>query len=343
MATLREISKITGYSITTISRVLNGDDTLKVTDNTRNMILEAARRMAYPNKWNMNKKNYSEEYLKLGIVEMVSTRESQKNPYYYYVKNSVEKYCFSNGMETFMMQYDFREDCYRSAAPRKLDGILAIGQFREGQIEAMRNYTSRIVFLESAPYPDKFCCVIPDYEVGIRQGVDYLIAQGHRKIIFVGPEFTTDSTYRQAPELRRKFFSEYLCQYGGKAEGIFMDVECQGDDMVEQIIQYVKGFQDVEERPTAFFTYNETTALGVLRAIQLLGYQVPEDFSIMSYNDTILATVAQPQLSGVRIHIDEMVKNAVWLMERLNRDKEQIPVKISVPTSLVIRESVKPV
>ena len=67
MATLRELSEITGYSIATISRVLNGDETLKVTENTRTMILEAAGRMAYPNKHNINRKNNSAEHLKLGI------------------------------------------------------------------------------------------------------------------------------------------------------------------------------------------------------------------------------------------------------------------------------------
>lgn len=343
MATLRELADITGYSIATISRVLNEDDTLKVTDHTRNLILEAAGRAAYPNRRNIDRKVEVREHLKLGVVEMVTTRESEMDPYYLYVKNNVEKCCFSNGMETFVMQYDARGGCYRSAAPRELDGILAIGQFREEQIEAMRRCTSQIVFLESSPFPEKFCSVIPNYEVGVRQGVDYLIAQGHRKIVFVGPEFATDSTCRQAPELRRKFFSEYLSQCGECMEGILMKIESRGADVTEQIIEYVRGFREEEERPTAFFAYNEPTALGVLRALQIAGYQVPQDFSIMSYNDTVLATVTQPQLSGIRIHIEEMVKNAVWLMDRLNRDEDEIPLKISVPSTLVIRESVKPV
>ena len=343
MATLRELSEITGYSIATISRVLNGDETLKVTENTRTMILEAAGRMAYPNKHNINRKNNSAEHLKLGIVEMVSVEESEKDPYYLYMKNNVEKCCFSNGMETFAMQYDVQEGCYRSVVSRELDGILAIGQFREEQIIAMKKCTSRIVFLESSPFPETFCSVVPDYEVGIRQGVNYLVEQGHRKIVFVGPEFSTDSTCRQAPELRRRIFSEYLKQCGEEIEGVLMDAEWQGDVVAEQIIQYVRELPEAEERPTAFFTYNETTALGVLRALQIMGYQVPEDFSILSYNDTVLATVTQPQWSGIRIHIEEMVKNAVWLMERLVRGEDEIPLKISVPSTLVIRESVKPV
>ncbi len=175
MATLRELSEITGYSIATISRVLNGDETLKVTENTRSMILEAAGKADYPSKQNTNKKNGSELHLKLGLVEMVTAQESEKDPYYLYVKNNVEQCCFANGIETFVMQYDEGEGCYRSAASRELDGILAIGQFREEQIAAMEKCASHIVFLESAPFPEKYCSVMPDYEVGIRQGIDYLI------------------------------------------------------------------------------------------------------------------------------------------------------------------------
>lgn len=343
MATLRELSEITGYSIATISRVLNGDETLKVTENTRSMILEAAGKADYPSKQNINKKNGSGVHLKLGIVEMVTTQESEKDPYYLYVKNNVEQCCFANGMETFVMQYDENEGIYRSAASRELDGILAIGQFREEQIVAIEKCTSRIVFLESAPFPEKYCSVMPDYEVGIRQGVDYLIAQGHRKIVFVGPEFSTDSTCQQAPELRRKFFADYMKRQGKEAEGILLDAEWQGDDVAEQIMQYVKDFQESGERPTAFFTYNETTALGVFRALQIMGYQVPDDFSILSYNDTALATMMQPKLSGIHINIEEMVKHAVWLMERMATGEGEIPLRISVPATLVVRESVRSV
>lgn len=342
MATLRELSEITGYSIATISRVLNGDSTLKVTESTRTVILEAAGKAAYPTRQNVNRENSPGLHLKLGIVEMVTVQESEKDPYYLYVKSNVEKCCFASGIETFVMQYDDEGECYRSAASRELDGILAIGQFREEQIMAMEKCTPRIVFLESAPFPEKFCSVMPNYEVGIRQGVDYLVEQGHRKIVFVGPEFSTDSTCRQAPELRRKIFADYIKRYE-EAEGILLESEWQGDDVAEQIIQYVRGIQDLAKRPTAFFTYNETAALGVFRALQILEYQVPDDFSILSYNDTALATMMQPKLSGIHINIEEMVKHAVWMMERMAKGEGEIPLRISVPATLVIRESVKPV
>lgn len=339
MATLRELSKITGYSIATISRVLNGDEALKVTENTRSLILEAAGKADYPSKRYISKKNQTEQHIKIGIVEMEATGELERDPYYLYVKSNVEKCCFSNGIETYVMQYNTNEDCYRSAADRELDGILAIGQFDERQITAMEEYTSRIVFLESAPFPERFCSVTPDYEVGIRQGVEYLLAKRHRKIVFAGPEFSPDSTCRPAPEKRRKYFSDYLKHYKGRAEGILLDID--EEDAPAQILQYLDKIDDMEDKPTAFFAYNEVTAMEILKAVQSRGGHVPEDYSILSYNDTILATMTQPQLSGIRINIEEMVKNAVRLMQRTVKGEEEIPLKISVPSSLSERESVK--
>lgn len=342
MATLRELSEITGYSIATISRVLNEDETLKVTDSTRKMILEAAGRVDYSNKHGINRKNSPGEHLKIGIVEMDATQESGKDPYYLYMKSNVEKCCFSNGMETVVMQYDGEEECYRSAGSREIDGILAIGQFSKERIEAMKKITFRIVFLDSIPSPEEFCSVVPNFEVGIRQGMDYLIQQGHRRIAFVGPEYSTDSTSRQALELRRRFFGDYLRQCENpQIEGILLDTQWMESDVSEQILKYLKELGDTQPKPTAFFAFNETTAMGVLRALQILGYQVPEDFSILSYNDTVLATMTQPHLSGIRIHMDEMVEHAVSLLEKIIRGKKFIPFQISVPSTLVVRESVR--
>lgn len=341
MATLKELSQITGYSIATISRVLNEDATLNVTDSTRKMILEAAGRIDYSSKHGGSRKSAG-EHLKIGIVEMNRVQDAAKDPYYLYLKSNVENCCFENGMETVMMQYDEGNECYRSAVPKEINGILAIGQFREEQIEAMRKCTSQIVFLDSSPYPEEFCSVVPNYEVGIRQGLGYLVKMGHKNIAFVGPEFSTDSTSRRALELRRKYFCDYLEHYKETGvEGVLIDTVWQEEDISERIIEYFRELKDTEKKPTAFFAFNETTAMGVLRALQIMGYQVPEDFSILSYNDTVLATLTQPQLSSIRIHLEEMVQQAVNLLERVTREKDVIPLKISIPSSLTKRESVK--
>lgn len=345
MATLRELAEITGYSIATISRVLNKDATLKVTDDTRNAILEAVKRTGYVNGKNDSSPNEygkaaSGEHLKVGIIEGVNVGEAEINPYYLYLKSSVENSCFSCGIETFIMQYDRWEGSYRCAVPRELDGILAIGQFHVEQIAAMRKCCPKIVFIDSSPYPEEFCSVVPDYDTGIRQGVEYLKRQGHRKIVFVGPKLTVDSLCRPYPERRRAFFCDYVAYCVEDVEAALLDTERLAGDVVEKVTEYISGLKE-DERPTAFFTYNDPTAIGVYRALELMGCRVPEDFSVLSYNDTAFADTVTSQLSSICINIEEMAGNAVWLMKRLIEEGRRVPVKVAVSSVLQIKESVK--
>ncbi len=342
MATLRELAEITGYSIATISRVLNGDSTLKVTESTRTTILEAAGRMSYAGRQSVHKKCAPGEHRKIGIVEMAGARELEKNPYYLYLKGSVEKSCFSNELETFILQYDEKRGSYHCAVPKELDGIIAIGQFQTEKIEAMKKCSPQIVFIDASPFPREFCSVLPDYELGIRLGMDYLIHQGHRKIMFVGPEFTTDAVCRPSPEIRRRIFLDYAASCGTDVEAFLLDTaEAQTEKVMEEVTAYINGLKESDSRPTAFITFNDPTAIGVLQGLQRMGYQAPEDFSILSYNDTALATIMKPQISSICLNIEAMAENAVWLIRRLIEEDYMVPLKISISPSLQIGESVK--
>ena len=104
------------------------------------------------------------------------------------------------------------------------------------------------------------------------------------------------------------------------------------------IEQYIKEDPDPAK---VFFCYNEKTAINVVRGILNLGCRIPEDFGVVSYNDTVLATLSQPNLTGIKIPIKEMAAIAVRMFKDAVGEKEWLPVKIQVPSKLVIRESLK--
>ena len=341
MATLKELAQATGYSIATISRVLNNDKTLNVTDNTRKMILEEAFRMNYVSKHATNRKNKKEHY-KIGIVEMENLQMQLSDTYYLYLRNEIENCCFDKEIETVMLQYDMENGIYKSAVPKTLDAVIAIGQFSEDQINSMETCTSKIIFVDSSPCPERFCSVVPDFEIGIQQGIDYLIDAGHRVIAFVGPEYAIDSVSRRALELRRKLFKEQMKQRTEQGvKGLIIDLAWRETDVAGKITDYLRTLSIEGPRPTAFFAFNESTAMGILQALTMQNYQVPEDFSLLSYNDSVLASMTQPQLSSIRIHMKEMAQMAVEIIEKNMDEREILPYRISVPSTLVIRDSVK--
>lgn len=96
--------------------------------------------------------------------------------------------------------------------------------------------------------------------------------------------------------------------------------------------------------PTAFLCSNEESAIGAVAALKEAGLSVPEDISIVSFDDTPKSTLVEPLLSSVSTHVEEMAKTALRLLaERVpvgtNAAVRTIPLKVIVPPSLVVRDS----
>ena len=239
MATLKEISELTGYSIATISRVLNHDVSLSVTDSTREEILRVAGKLDYESK-SVRSSRKKAAQLRIGMIEMMDSQMKLEAPYYLYLKSSLDKSCFEEGFETVTLQYDEEEECYKSNSQSGLNGIIAVGQFGARQVHAMEQWTNQIVFLDSSPYEDRFSSVVPNFQVGIHQGVNYLAEMGHKTIAFVGPLMSTDSMGNDAPEKRRKIFGEYMKYYRKDLKAVYLDTDREAANVLEKTSAYLK-------------------------------------------------------------------------------------------------------
>jgi LacI family transcriptional regulator len=350
MSTLKEIANECGFSVATISRVLNRDETLNVPQSTREIIFDTAEKLNYKTKFERKQGSLPVDELldvnrpvlsakRIGIIEMHSTTELLDDTYYLYLKSNVERVCLEKGIETTMLQFDSEEECYRMVG-NSIDGIIAIGPFSRRRVEAMERLTSRIVFLDSAPDAIKYCSVQPNYETGVVQGIDYLLEMGHKKIAFVGPVETRNSKGDKAPEMRRRIFKDMAKIHKDDMEPVYIETDSTGSNAIEKIAGFISDC-DKKERPSAYFAFNETTAINVMRGLQSAGLSIPDDASVLGFNDTIIATYTQPQLSGIHIYIDEMAKVAVNTMTQLFFDENMLPIRVLVPTGLSKRDSVK--
>lgn len=212
MATIRDLAKHTGFSVTTISRVLNNDPTLNVTDNTRVSILEAADELHY--SLPKTRRSHKNRLVHIAIVEMMSLKEQLADPYYLYLKNYVVRNCMEHDCN---VSYLFEQSGkYQTLEKTPLDGILAIGIFSEQQIAQLLEISPNIVFVDSSPDERRFDSVVLNFRLGVEQALDYLLYKGHRKIGFLGPAYKLDQKKRPALEARRQYFIDYM-----KNAGIF--------------------------------------------------------------------------------------------------------------------------
>ena len=338
MATLKELSDRTGYSQATISRILNGDQSLAVTPEARRKVLEEAGRMNYTE--NRSRRGRTPKtVLRVGVAEMLTPVQQLDDPYYLYLSNYVRQGCLDKRYACIPLEG--REERFFPPEGEKLDGIVAIGLFSTSQIESLAAISSNVVFLDSSPFESRFDSVVLSYELGISLALEHLLQLGHRKIGFIGPAYTLDDRRQRAPEVRRQIFLRQMGEKGLLEERFLLDAPMEVEATVRRVQEALGG-----ELPTAFLCANEENAVGALRALTAAGYAVPGDVSVISFNDTPRSALVDPPLTSVSTHVDEMAYTALRLLgERaVPADKgpaRTIPLKVMVPPSLMIRSSTK--
>lgn len=333
MATLKELAAHTGLSVTTISRILNNDPTMAASDETRRRVLEAAGALGY----RKHGKIKTTASLRFGVAEMLTPAEQLEDPYYLYLKNFVAQECLEQKIDLIALQRE--GDTFVQAYPAPIDGVIAIGIFTREQVEALHQFSDRIVFLDSSPDEARSDSVVINYRLGIEQALEHLFELGHRQIGFIGPADKIDDWKQPAPEMRRQLFIHLMSTHNCYDSGLLIDVPTNAVVTAKAVAEHLR-----QERPlpTAFLTANEENAIGTVRALKAAGLSVPRDVSIISFNDTPLSELIEPPLTSISPHVQEMSRMAVHLLcERASKAGfvRELPVKQIVPPTLVLRES----
>lgn len=328
MATIKDIAKKANVSIATVSRVLNYDSTLSVSDETRQKIFEVAEELEYK-KRQSPKKN---EAYKIAIIHWYTAKEELEDLYYMSIRFGVEKKCHE--MDIQFVNYFFND--LQNVKQETVQGIIAIGKFSHEQIENLTELTNHIVFVDSSPNDDVYDAVVIDFVRATQKIIDYFLEKGHHHIgLISGKERYKDSSI-DIEDAREKSYRHYMNELNLlKAENIYI-----GSFSVNDGYKLMK--RAIQERgndlPTAFFAGNDLIAIGCLRALHEEGIAVPEQVNIIGMNDISVSKYVYPALSTLKIHTEKMGMTAVQLMiERLSGRK--IAKKIMLATELKIRKS----
>lgn len=332
VATLKEISERAGVSISTVSRVLNNDETLLVLDETKMKIFEAAEDLEYKTITQRKNKTKKNNNYKIGLVEMYDVSKQLEDPYYLLLKNTVEKECFNNNIKLVKLYNNGMK--YESLEEKNLDGIIAIGKFSDKEINLMNEYSSNIVFLDSSPDDEKYDSVKINFKMGVFAALDHLYDLGHTKIGYIGDGNTLGDNKLRERDVRLKYYNEYMKEKNILNEEYIINCDMTASAGYTAMTEFIKR----ETLPTAFFVATDTIATGVLKALYENKISVPNDISLIGFNDIFVSRYTLPALSTVRVHIENMANACVGLMiERLNN--RTYTKKVIIPSQLIIRES----
>ncbi len=222
----------------------------------------------------------------------------------------------------------------QSFAERRVEGIVVTAS-RVGTIylEILSELKVPIVLINNQRRGEFMHSVMIENVEASRQATQHLIGLGHRRIAYLGDQFGYQSDterfagYRRALEQAALPFLPELVVHGdGKPEG--------GVKAMELLL-------GLPQAPTAVFCYNDMSALGALRCIHESGLRVPEDISLVGFDDLFFASYTQPPLTTVRQPRQRMGLLAMEILLKLMSGQDSTDT-IEVPAELIVRDSTAP-
>ncbi|MGF0109790.1 LacI family DNA-binding transcriptional regulator [Clostridium sp. SGI.024] len=337
MATIKDIANVAGVSIATVSRILNFDKTLNVSEETRKKVFSTAEEMNYVTiKERKNKlKNYT-----IGIICSFNEIKELSDPYFLSIRMAIEKKCLEDniGFKSLYLSNFIKDNIYNY---KDLDGIIAIGIFESDEINKLRELSPNIIFIDSSPEEWEFDSIVVDLKYGTKKALDYLYNLGHKDIGYIGAKVIPHNSIdgNELINYREATYKEFMIDINNyREEWVF-----KGNFTPEDGYMLMKEALKLKKLPSAFFIASDPMAIGAYKAIQEEGYSIPNDISIVGFDDIATAQYLSPSLTTVKIFTDYMGEIALeTLMERI-REERHLSKKIVLPVKLIIRDSCKEV
>jgi len=332
MATIKDIADLAGVSAATVSRVLNGDKSITVKEETRQKIYEVVEQLEYVpliEKYSKRiKKNKTTKFL---IINGFPQSLEVEDPYYLSIRYGIELECKNRKIK---IEKVYKEDEKFYISPSiKADGIIAIGHFNEASISLFKTISENIIFVDSSPDDNKYDSVIVDLTRVIENILDHLIANGFKDIGYIGGR---DNYNAPIVDSREQTFIQYM-----KNKDMLNEKHVIiGSFSIDSGYKVAKEKIAVDTLPEVYVIANDSMAIGVLRALHEKGIRVPQDVSLVSINDIPTAKFSIPPLSTVKIYTKLMGSMSVRLLLEKIENKREIPITVKIPTKLVVRESV---
>jgi LacI family transcriptional regulator len=331
MATITEIAQKANVSIATVSRVLNYDKSLSISEEKRKLILETAENLDYqPPK---RKKNNLKRPLSIGLIHWYTMQQELDDTYYLSIRLGIERTCYEKQID--LVKIFKTNDHYELDNLKPLDGVIAVGKFSDEEIKQFEVKFPIVIFVDSSPEEAKFDSVVIDFESSMIKAIDYILALGHQSIGYIGGREYIGKNLKALGERREIVFKEYLTQ-----KGLFNPRNVHvGSFTIESGYALMKQAIEQNHLPTAFIIASDGMAIGLMKAAYEAGIRIPKDLSIIGFNDITQSQYTIPPLTTVKVYKEFMGQTSVELLLERVQGQRTIAKKITIPTELVIRES----
>jgi LacI family transcriptional regulator len=327
-ASIRDVAAHAGVSTATVSRVLNG--TLSARPETRQRVLAAIQQLGYS-------QNQAARDLARGKSSLLGLIISDvRNPFFPDITAAFQDQALAHDMDALVLNtnYDSQRtlNSVRRLLALQVPGVAILtSQIDPTVIDMLAAKRVAGVYLDLGRVDRGISNIVIDYEHGIAEALEYLLKLGHREVAYIGGPAHMHSAQR-----RKRAFMESTEKSGlGATQIIDSDFSVKGGYFA--CSKLLNG-----KMPTAIVAGNDLTAIGVLHRAYDGGLRVPEDLSVVGFDDILFAEYTQPALTTVAVPRSEIGKVAFQALWKMMSDPELTGREFRVGTRLVARQSAVP-
>jgi len=267
----------------------------------------------------------------------VSEIDEMNDPYYRMIRQGVElealrlNIVVAQIIRITHVSFDF-------SSLSKEGGVIIIGSFMPKTIKKIQKANPNVVIVDDSNSLKDVDTVYPNLKLDTFNVLDYLLKEGHTEIAFIGGRKTwIDELGNTEPlylDNRVDAYQEWMTKHQFEARSYIGGWgPLDGVDLTKQLLL------DTDKKTDAIVVASDPIAVGVLRTLQSQNIKVPDDIAVVSFDDIEVSEFLIPSLSTVHIHVEELGRAALRLLdERLNNVRD-VPVRLSIDGELIIRES----
>lgn len=337
--TMKEIAGQLGLSINAVSLALN--DRAGVSEETRRLVLNTAEELGYLDQ----RSKYSEVYSNKNICILLENRFFKDMQFYGRILLGLEEAAKKEGYDLFINSFEQNHEIPACLEQQKVSGLIVVGKIDDIFLKRLKNYPIPVVLLDHESVEVPTNCVMTNNVSGSYTLTKYLLDKGFKKIGFLG-----DLNY--TPSIRERFWGYYeaMQQSLGRPVlddgiayiqkySILNDVE---DAVIHQdAVKLEKLYRSLKEQPEALVCSNDKVAILMCKVMAQCGLKVPDDISVVGFDDIELSNMVQPRITTMRVDKMLMGKKAMECllngMGKANRKVEKLVLNVE----LIERDSVK--
>jgi len=326
---IKKISEVTGFSQATVCNALNHKRGVNKTTSTQ--IIKVAKELGYISEASISR-------IKI-IIYRKSGSVIEDSPFFSLVMDGAEVACRAAGLELIAVYLDKRnseyQDQIRWLISDTTSGLIVIGsELEEEELDRFRIAKCPVMLIDYWCNDMSFNSLMANNSASMVQVVEYLVKKGHKKIGYLRGKIRI-YPFRARSSALRSALAQHNLQLADKYT---VTISTSMDGSYNDMAAYLKTDPVL---PSAFFADNDVIAVGAMKALKEFGYRIPEDISLIGFDDLPFCEITSPKLTTIRTVKKELGQMAVEKILDMVKNGDHIKTKVEISTTFIERDSVR--